>query len=65
MQVELNGKPTETNASTLAELIEVEGFEAPCVATAVDGVFVPKAVRDTVTLTEGIRVEVLSPMQGG
>lgn len=65
MQVELNGKPFETDAATLADLIYAEGFEAPCVATAVEGTFVPRATRASVTLTEGLRIEVLSPMQGG
>ncbi|MEY8880480.1 sulfur carrier protein ThiS [Donghicola sp. XS_ASV15] len=65
MQIELNGKPFETDAATLADLIDVEGFEAPSVATAVDGIFVPRATRASVSLTEGLRIEVLSPMQGG
>ena len=65
MQVELNGKPFETDAATLADLIDAEGFEAPSVATAVDGIFIPRATRSSVSLTEGLRIEVLSPMQGG
>ena len=65
MQIKLNGAATQTGATTLAQLIEEQGFAAEVVATAVDGVFVPRGTRETVQLTDGARVEVLAPMQGG
>lgn len=65
MQIKLNGAATQTGATTLAQLIEEQGFAAEVVATAVDGVFVPRDTRETVQLTDGARVEVLAPMQGG
>lgn len=65
MRVELNGKQVETIAATLSELIEEQGLAAPSVATAVNGEFVPRGMRDGTALSEGARIEVLSPMQGG
>lgn len=65
MQIELNGARIETAAATLAALIEERGFEAGCVATAVNGEFVAIALRAATPLAEGAKIEVLTPMQGG
>lgn len=65
MQINLNGQPTMTTATTLSGLIEEQGFDADSVATALDGVFVPHGSRASAPLGDGARVEVLSPMQGG
>ena len=64
MQIELNGRPLTTAARTLADLLAEQGFDAASVATALEGTFVPRSLRDRV-LTPGARVEVVSPMQGG
>lgn len=64
MRIELNGETITTTATTLAELIEERGFAAPSVATAVNGDFIPRGMRDQ-QLTENSRIEILSPMQGG
>ncbi|MCA0960813.1 sulfur carrier protein ThiS [Salipiger bermudensis] len=65
MRIDLNGAPVETRARTLHDLIEEQGFAATAVATALDGSFIPRTARAAAALTEGARVEVLSPMQGG
>lgn len=65
MRIDLNGQPVTTGAKTLAALIEEHGFDVASVATALDGVFVPRSARPTTALQEGAKVEVLSPMQGG
>ncbi|MCU9847526.1 sulfur carrier protein ThiS [Defluviimonas sp. WL0024] len=65
MRLELNGEPVEVRATTLAELVEEQGYPPRAVATALDGVFVPVPCRAATTLTDGVKVEVLSPMQGG
>lgn len=65
MQIDLNGQSLTTRATTLAALIEEQGFDAASVATALDGAFIPRALRPTTPLPAGARVEVLSPMQGG
>ena len=64
MRIDLNGIPIETGATTLADLITEQNFEAASVATALDGTFIPRDARDR-PLHPGARVEVLSPMQGG
>ena len=65
MRVELNGEAHETQASTLSDLIAEREVAATTVATAVNGEFVSRAARDSIQLTEGMRIEILSPMQGG
>lgn len=65
MRIDLNGQPTTTAAVTLAALLDEQGFDAASVATALDGVFVPRGLRAETPLTPGVRVEVLAPMQGG
>ena len=64
MKIVLNGDPMEVKASTLAELLEECGFSGR-VATAVNEEFVPSSLRIAHALSEGDRVEILSPMQGG
>ncbi|OWU84304.1 sulfur carrier protein ThiS [Oceanicola sp. 22II-s10i] len=65
MRIELNGTLTETTADTLAALLAEQAFDAASVATAVDGAFVPRGLREGTALRDGAKVEVLSPMQGG
>lgn len=65
MRIELNGQAVTTEAATLAALLDEQGFDATSVATALDGEFVPRGARQGVALTDGVKVEVLSPMQGG
>lgn len=65
MQIDLNGQPARTNAATLAALIDERGYDAASVTTALNGDFVPRSARANTGLTEGARVEVVSPMQGG
>ncbi|OWU67056.1 sulfur carrier protein ThiS [Roseovarius sp. 22II1-1F6A] len=65
MRIDLNGAPITTGAETLAALLDEQGFDAASVATALDGLFVPRSVRAATTLRDGAKVEVLAPMQGG
>lgn len=65
MKILLNGQATLTTATTLAALLREQEIEPGCVACALDGDFVPRGQYDAVTITEGSKVEVLSPMQGG
>jgi len=65
MRILVNGVWRETRArqldSTLAEL----GYGGRIVATAVNDEFVAADARPTLELSDGDRVEVLAPMQGG
>lgn len=65
MKLQLNGAVITARASTLAELLEAEGFGGAKVATAVNGSFVPASERSGKTLKAGDSIEVLAPMQGG
>ena len=65
MRIDLNGEELATEAATLAALLAERGLDAASVATALDGVFVPRVRRADVRLAAGARVEILSPMQGG
>ncbi len=65
MRIELNGESVTTAAATLAALVEERGLDAASVATALDGCFVPRRARDGAALSDGARIEILSPMQGG
>ncbi|MQS00101.1 sulfur carrier protein ThiS [Gluconobacter aidae] len=65
MRIDLNGQTIETQAQTLADLLSEQGFESSCVATAVNGEFIARSLRSETRLDDGVKVEVLSPMQGG
>lgn len=65
MTLLLNGEPQEVSARTLAEALAELGYAGKIVATAVNGDFVAARLRDTVTLSDGDRIEVVAPMQGG
>jgi sulfur carrier protein len=65
MRIDLNGRSRQTAAADLARLLDELGLDAASVATAVDGAFVSRGARSATRLVEGVRIEVLSPMQGG
>ena len=70
MRVILNGKPRETEATCLADLLAefLVGIKAPPdarVATALNGAFAPKGQRASTPLQEGDQIEIVVPMQGG
>ncbi|WP_439213248.1 sulfur carrier protein ThiS [Duffyella gerundensis] len=61
----LNGRTITTRSSTLAALLHEQQLDPACVASAIDGEFVPRTHYETQLLGDGMRLEVLSPMQGG
>jgi sulfur carrier protein len=61
----VNGRKAESEARTLAALVEERGLANAKVATAVNGQFVPEARRATTKLDRGDRVEIVSARQGG
>jgi sulfur carrier protein len=66
MQIIVNGAAREVSgqADIAAALTEL-GFADAVVATALNGQFVPMAVRSATVLSPGDQLEVLAPMQGG
>lgn len=65
MKITLNAKAHEITAETLEAALSELGFDAPAIATAVNGAFVPRPDRAATRLNPGDRIEVLAPMQGG
>lgn len=65
MQVFVNNKPVETEATTLAALIEQLGLPALGVAAAIDNRMVPRTEWAGRELTEGAHVTVIKAACGG
>lgn len=65
MTLLLNGVPHEIAAKTLAEALAELGYGGRIAATALNGDFVPARKRAETSLSEGDRIEVVAPMQGG
>lgn len=65
MKVFVNGAEREVRASTLAELLRETGHTRSYIATALNGTFVPREVRERTALSEADRIEIVSPIQGG
>jgi sulfur carrier protein len=61
----INGQSREAAAETLAALLVELEFQGGWLATALNGEVVPASERDRCRLTEGDRIEILSPMKGG
>ena len=65
MKVLVNGAWRDTRVADLAAALQELGYGDSVVATALNGQFVPTNARLDTRLTEGDRLEVLAPMQGG
>jgi sulfur carrier protein len=64
-KIALNGVPFETAAQTMAELLAEAGFGESKVATALNGEFVAERDRGKTRISNGDRVEIVAPRQGG
>lgn len=65
MRLIVNGEALDSAAPTLAALLAELDYEGDWLATAVNSDLVHKASRAEFRLSEGDRIEILSPMQGG
>jgi sulfur carrier protein len=65
MRIYVNGDQREIEPGTLAGALSVLGYGGKKVATAVNGRFVPAPARDGTRLSDGDKIEVVAPMQGG
>ncbi|WBU64626.1 sulfur carrier protein ThiS [Paracoccus aerodenitrificans] len=65
MKIVVNGTEAEIGATTLQAALKELGYGEARVATAVNEGFIPAAARAERRLTEGDRLEILSPKQGG
>jgi len=64
MKIILNGEAREITSTSLADALSECGFSGR-VATALNEEFVPTGLRASTELSDGDRLEVLAPMQGG
>ncbi|MEM7190702.1 MAG: sulfur carrier protein ThiS [Pseudomonadota bacterium] len=65
MRITLNGALRDVNAVALPDILEELGYGGARVATAVNEDFVPVTARAGTTLSDGDRLEVVAPQQGG
>jgi sulfur carrier protein len=65
MRILVNGDWRETESGELAAALHELGYGGRIVSTALNGEFVATDARARTALTDGDRVEVLAPMQGG
>jgi sulfur carrier protein len=65
MNIKVNGDTREITSSTLSGALDELGYGSAKIATALNEEFVPATLRATCELTEGDRLEILAPMQGG
>ncbi|GAB6854259.1 sulfur carrier protein ThiS [Asaia astilbis] len=65
MEIMVNDERTRIQSGVLSEALVELGYGEAKVATAIDGVFVPRSARSTRILREGEKLEILAPMQGG
>lgn len=65
MKIVVNDEEQDVSAATLAALLDELGYGGARVATALNGDFVPVIHRKEAALREGVKVEIVAPMQGG
>ncbi len=65
MRIFLNDDAHDVEAATLAAALEALGYGGRKIATALNGRFVAAPARPITPLSDGDRVEVVAPMQGG
>ena len=63
--VKVNGKERSLSGKTIAELLELDGYDRKKVAVEVDLEIVPKAKYDETVLKDGCSVEIVSFVGGG
>ena len=65
MRIYVNGDQREIEPATLALALGALGYGGKKVATALNGRFVPARARAATQLSDGDKIEVVAPMQGG
>ena len=65
MRIFVNGDQAEIEPGTLALALTTLGYGGKKVATAVNGRFVPAPARPATEHSDGDKIEVVAPMQGG
>ncbi|MFZ1964575.1 MAG: sulfur carrier protein ThiS [Roseiarcus sp.] len=65
MRLVVNGVEQDVVAETLAAALEALDYAETLVGTALNGDFVPARKRAETSLSEGDRIEIVAPRQGG
>ena len=65
MRLILNGDEVVTYCSTLEDFCLENKYDLEIIATAMNGIFVPKDLRINTILEEGDQIDILAPLQGG
>jgi len=65
MKLIVNGEDHHLDAATLTDVMTALEYEGGWLATAVNGELVHREDRSECRLTDGDRIEVLAPLQGG
>jgi sulfur carrier protein len=65
MKIIVNGVKADVLACDLAAALEELGYGGAAVATALNEAFVPGALRASTSLSNGDRLEIVAPKQGG
>jgi|GEM_PF-271953 len=65
LELQVNGEARTVNCHTLGALLASLGYGETRIATAVNGVFVAAPERASCNLSNGDRVEIVAPRQGG
>ena len=65
MHIFVNGDRHDIEPATLALALNALGYGGKKIATAVNGRFVAAPARSNVELSDGDKIEVVAPMQGG
>jgi sulfur carrier protein len=65
VRIQVNGAWRELRAVALAGVLAELGYGDSVVSTALNGEFVARAARERTALSDGDRLEVLAPLQGG
>lgn len=65
MKLYLNGDPIHTQSTTLDALLKEHSIDITCVASAINGDFIPRSRYLETVLEENMKIEVVAPMQGG
>ena len=63
--VTVNGEKKDLGKKTVAEMLEIMGFEGARVAVEINGELIPRASRDVTVLRDGDTVEVVRFVGGG
>lgn len=65
MRITVNGEEQRVSAVSLEALLEELDYNVTVVATALNGVFVPRGERGSTLLSDDDRIEIVSPIEGG